>query len=190
MDHESTTSVRLFRPDGYYGTYGYGYGLSITPDFFGQRLIGHGGSIAVSTAYMAFIPDIEAGVVMMGNSSGMNYATIAESVLAILMGEDPAEALPGLYIRERMKRLTGSYEVYRGIERLKVVNRGGLLYLEEKSRRTEKTSLTPLIPEDPTLSSVAFYVLRNGLKSPVEFVIREDGQIDLFIGRYCYHKVD
>jgi CubicO group peptidase (beta-lactamase class C family) len=180
----------ISRPHPYKGEYGYGYGLAITPDFLGHKMIDHGGSIAVSTAYMAFIPDIEAGVVMMGNSSGMDYATIAESVLAILMGEDPAEALPGLYIRERMKRLTGSYEVYRGIERLKVVNRGGLLYLEEKSRRTEKTSLTPLIPEDPTLATVDFYVLRNGLKSPVEFVTREDGQIDLFIGRYCYHKVD
>jgi hypothetical protein len=47
-----------------------------------------------------------------------------------------------------------------------------------------------LIPEDPTLASVDFFVLRNGLKSPVEFAVREDGTIDLFFGRYCYHKVD
>jgi len=64
---------------------------------------------------------------MMGNSSGMDYATIAESVLAILMGKDPAEAIPALIKRERMKRLMGSYEVYRALERLKVVRRGGLL---------------------------------------------------------------
>jgi hypothetical protein len=127
---------------------------------------------------------------MMGNSSGMDYATIAESVLVILMGKDPAEAIPGQYIRERMKRLTGSYEVYRGLERLKVVTRGGLLYIEETSPRTEKSTMTPLIPEDSTLASTEFYILRNGLKSPVEFATREDGKIDLFIGRYCYHKVD
>jgi len=182
--------LHIHRPDRYYGEYGYGYGLAITPDFLGHELIGHGGSIAVSTAYMAFVPDMKAGVVMMGNTSGMDYATIAESVLAILMGKDPAEEIPGLYIRERMKRLTGSYEVYRGLERLKVVSKGGLLYLEVKSPRTERTTLTPLIPEDPTLASMDFCVLRNGLKSPVEFVTREDGTIDLFIGRYCYHKVD
>ncbi len=182
--------LHIRRPDRYYGEYGYGYGLAITPDFLGHKMIDHGGSIAVSTAYMAFVPDLKAGVVMMGNSSGMDYATIAESVLAILMGKDPSEAIPGLYIRERMQRLMGSYEVYRGLERLKVVSRGGLLYLEEKSPRTEKTNLTPLIPEDPTLASMEFYTLRNGLKSPVEFVTREDGTIDLFIGRYCYHKVD
>jgi len=187
---EKIQQLHIHRPDRYYGEYGYGYGLAITPDFLGHKMIDHGGSIAVSTAYMAIVPDLKAGVVMMGNSSGMDYATIAESVLAILMGKDPSDAIPGLYIRERMKRLTGSYEVYRGLERLEVVSRGGLLYLEEKSRRTEKTTLTPLMPEDPTLAATEFYTLRNGLKSPVEFKIHEDGKIDLFIGRYCYHKVD
>jgi hypothetical protein len=89
-----------------------------------------------------------------------------------------------------MKRLVGSYEVYRGLERLEVVNRGGLLYLEEKNPRTGESTLTPLIPEDPTLAFSDFYTLRNGLEYPVEFAAREDGKIDLFIGRYCYHKVD
>ena len=187
---ERMQRIYIRRPDGYYGENGYGYGLAITPDFLGHKMIGHGGSIAVSTAYMAFVPDLKAGVVMMGNSSGMDYATIAESVFAILMGRDPEEAIPRLYIRERMKRLMGSYEVYRGLERLEVVARGGILYLEEKSPRTEKTSLTPLIPEDPTLASTDFYTLSNGLKSPVEFAVGEDGQVDLIIGRYCYHKVD
>jgi CubicO group peptidase (beta-lactamase class C family) len=187
---EKMQRLQIQRPDGYYGEYGYGYGLSITPDFLGHKMIGHGGSIAVSTAYMAFVPDLKAGVVMMGNSSGMDYATIAESVFAILIGKDPAETIPALLIRERMKRLMGRYEVYRGLERLKVVSRGGLLHLETKSPRTGKTTLTPLIPEDPTLASMDFYTLRNGLKSPVEFVIRENEKIDLFIGRYCYHKVD
>jgi CubicO group peptidase (beta-lactamase class C family) len=182
--------IHIRRPDGYYGANGYGYGLGITPDFFGHKMIGHGGSIAVSTAYMAFIPDLKAGVVMMGNSSGMDYATIAESVFAILMGKRPEDSIPALLIRERMQRLQGSYEVYRGLERLKVVSRGGLLYLEEESPWTEQKTLTPLIPEDPTLASTECRILSNGIESPVEFKIHEDGTIDLLIGRYCYHKVD
>ncbi len=162
----------------------------VTPSFFDHKMVGHGGSIAVSTAYMAFIPNLKIGVVMMGNSSGMSYPAIAESVFAILMGMDPADVIPALVIRERMQRLTGSYEVYRGIERLKVVNRGGLLHLEVTSQRTERKTYTPLIPEDPTLASTDFYTSRIGLKSPVEFAVGEDGSVDLFIGRYCYHKVD
>ena len=187
---EQMQQIHIRRDDGYYGEYGYGYGLAITPDFLGRKMVAHGGSIAVSTAYMAFVPDLDVGVVMMGNSSGMDYATIAEAVFAILMGKDPAEAIPALVIRDRMQRLMGSYEVYRGLERLKVVSRGGLLHLETTSPRTGATTLTPLIPQNPTLASMDFYTVRNGLKSPIEFVIREDGAIDLFIGRYCYHKVD
>jgi CubicO group peptidase (beta-lactamase class C family) len=182
--------LQIRRPDRYYGEYGYGYGLAVTPDFLGHKMIDHGGSIAVSTAYMAFIPNLKIGVVMMGNSAGMSYPAIAESVFAILMGMDPVDVIPALVIRERMQRLTGSYEVYRGLERLKVVNRGGLLHLEVTSQRTERKTYTPLIPEDPTLASTDFYTSRNGLKSPVEFAVGEDGTIDLFIGRYCYHKVD
>ena len=187
---EKMQQLHIRRPDGYYGEYGYGYGLGVTPSFFDHKMVGHGGSIAVSTAYMAFIPNLKIGVVMMGNSSGMSYPAIAESVFAILMGMDPVDVIPALVIRERMQRLTGSYEVYRGLERLKVVNRGGLLHLEVTSQRTERKTYTPLIPEDPTLASTNFYTSRNGLKSPVEFAVGEDGSVDLLIGRYCYHKVD
>lgn len=182
--------VHIRRDDGYYGEHGYGFGLDVTPNFLGHVMIGHGGSVAVSTAYMAFVPDLKLGVVMMGNSSGMSYATIAESVLAILMGKNPEETLPAPKIRKRMQRLTGSYEVYRGLEHLKVVDRGGLLYIEESSPWTGKTSLTPLIPEDPAIVSTLFHVLSNGLKSPVEFVVGDEGKVDLIIGRYVFHKID
>lgn len=187
---ERMQEIHISRTEGYYGEYGYGYGLGITPDFYGHEMIGHGGSIAVSTAYMAFIPDLDAGVVMMGNSSGMSYSTIAESVFAILMGKVPEETLPAFIIRERMKRLTGPYEVYRGLERLEVVSRGGLLYIEETSRRSGNTTSTPLVPVDPSLGTSDFHIYRNGLKTPVEFELRDDGGIDLFLGRYCFHKVE
>lgn len=94
----------------------------------------------------------------------MDYSTIAESIFALPMGKEPANVIPALAIRERMQRLTGSYEVYRGLEKLKVVSRGGLLHLEVTSPRTGKTNLTPLIPKDPTLASTNFYTVRNGLE--------------------------
>jgi CubicO group peptidase (beta-lactamase class C family) len=187
---EQMQRLHIRRSDGYYGPYGYGYGLGITPDFFGHKMISHGGSIVVSTAYMAFVPELKAGVVMMGNSSGMSYSTIAESVFVILLGRDPEASIPALVTRDRMQRLQGSYEVYRGLERLQVVSRGGLLYLEEESPWSEETTLTPLIPDDPTLASTEFYILSKGVRSPVEFEVHEDGKIDLFVGGYCYHKVD
>ena len=187
---EAMQQLHIRTPDRLYGETGYGYGLTITPDFFGHTMISHGGSIAVSTAYMAFVPDLEIGVVMMGNSSGMDYHTIAESIFAIAMGNDPESTIPALVIKQRLRRLMGNYQVYRGLERLEVVNKRGLLHLEQPNRASDTTTETPLIPEDPTLASTDFYVLRNGLKSPVEFVIRDDGGVDLFIGRYRYRKID
>ncbi len=100
---EKMHEPHIRRPDGYYGHSAYGYGLSVTPHFLGHKMLSHGGSIIVSTAYMAFIPDLKAGVVMMGNSSGMPYSEIAESVFALLVGKDPMQAIPALKIKARMK---------------------------------------------------------------------------------------
>ncbi|MCB0128515.1 MAG: hypothetical protein KDE58_39895, partial [Caldilineaceae bacterium] len=120
---------------------------------------------------------------------GMPYATIAQSVFAILLGKEPAAVIPALQIENRMEQLTGTYETYRGIETLKVVNKGGLLYTESTDPVSTATTLTPLIPEDPTLVSTNFYTLSNGVKSPVEFWVDAKDETRLIIERYCYRKV-
>ncbi|KPJ61595.1 MAG: hypothetical protein AMJ46_00365 [Latescibacteria bacterium DG_63] len=187
---EQMQKLHIPLPDGPYGQCGYGYGLTITSDFLGHKMISHGGSILVSTAYMAFIPDIKAGVIMMGNSSGMPYSIIAESIFALLMGKDPVEALPPLRIKEKMKSLTGTYKIYRGLETVEVVIKDGMLYLKQQFPLTSTTSLTPLIPEDSTLESTIFYTLSFGERSRVEFEIGDDGKSDMLWGRYCYHRSD
>jgi CubicO group peptidase (beta-lactamase class C family) len=93
---EKIQTMHIRRPEGYYGETGYGYGLSVTPDFLGHKMIGHGGSILVSTAYMAMIPDINAGVIMMGNSAKIPYEEIAESIFAIMMDKTPEDVIPPL----------------------------------------------------------------------------------------------
>jgi CubicO group peptidase (beta-lactamase class C family) len=183
---EEMQTLHIRRPDGYYGEYGYGYGLGVTPDFHGHKMVSHGGSILVSTAYMAFLPDAEMGAILMGNSASLPYEDIAEGAFAVLLGMDPYEAVPRLAIKRRMDRLAGRYEIYKGIESVEVVKKLGMLYLESRTPFAE--TLQPLIPEDPSLDSTAFYTLTDGAKSPVEFVVHEDGRVDLFVERYCYHK--
>ena len=176
-------TLHIAEPDSYYGTTGYGFGLGITPDFLGEKLVDHGGSIAVSTAHMAVIPDEKLGVIMMGNGGGMSYAPIAESVFAILMGETPEEVIPALYIPERMERLTGSYSTYRDVQQVDVVKDGGTLWL----RYDDSDTGTPLIPDDPSLSSTNFHTLSNGRRTPIEFT-EDDGQLTVIIGRYIYRR--
>lgn len=177
-------------PGGTLVQQGYGYGVTITPDVFGYKMVSHGGSVVVSTAFMAFVPDLNAGVVMMGNGAGMPYATLAESVFAILLGQEPTDVIPALQIERRMDRLTGTYETYRGVETFTVLKKAGMLYTESTDPVTTATALTPLIPEDPTLESTRFYTLETGVKSPVEFWVDEHGDTRLIIERYCYRKVD
>lgn len=175
-------SLHVREPDGYYGEVGYGFGLGVLPDFLGEKLLEHGGSIIVSTANMMLIPERKIGVIMMGNAGGMPYAMVAESVLAILMGEDPAEVVPALGVRERMQRLVGSYATYEGIETLDVVEQGGLLYLKDGE------SLRPLIPDDPSYRGSGFYLLNRGVKTPIEVRVGRDGSITMLIARYVYRK--
>lgn len=176
-------------PNGTFAQQGYGYGVTITSDFLGHKMVTHGGSVLVSTASMAFMPDLEAGVVMMGNGAGMPYDTISQGIFAILLGKEPANVIPTLQTEARMKQLTGTYQTYREIETITVVNKGGMLYLEQSDEVMSTTSSTPLIPEDPTLQSSTFYTLSMGVKTLVEFWVDEDGDTRLIVERYCYRKV-
>ena len=175
-------TIQFRTEDSYFGENGYGFGLRITSDFLGEKLVEHGGSISVSTARMSVIPDRDLGVIMMGNSGGMDYGLVSQAVLAILMGHDPNEALPVLGIRERMNRLVGHYAVYRDIETLDVIEQGGQLYLKQGER------LTPIIPESLDYRGTDFYILNEGLKTPVEFRYGDDGAITLLLARYAYRK--
>ena len=178
---ELMKKLHIHRENGYYGEAGYGYGLGVTPDFHGRKLISHGGSILVSTAHMSIVPEENIGAIVMGNSAKIDYESINESILALLMGLDPFESTPGLYIRKKLKDLTGVYETYKKIESVEVKYKGGMLYLDTDTPFA-KTS-TPLIPESPTLEETKFYTIIDGIKSPVIFKGR-----DLFVERYCYHK--
>ncbi len=177
-------TLHIEEPDNYYGTTGYGFGLGVTPNFLGEKLVDHGGSISVSTAHMALIPEEKLGVIMMGNGGGMSYAPIAESILAILLGETPEDVIPALFIPKRMARLAGGYSTYRDIQSVDVVEDGGTLWL----RYDDNDVGTALIPDDPSLESTTFHTLSNGRRTPVEFIEDGEGRLTVIIGRYIYRK--
>jgi CubicO group peptidase (beta-lactamase class C family) len=183
---EKIQTLHIKRPDGYYGETGYGYGLNITPNFLGHKMISHGGSILVSTAYMAMIPDLKAGVIMMGNSAKIPYEEIAESIFSIFIGKNPIDVIPPLMVKKKLNQLVGEYEIYKGIEKIEVLKKAGMLHIHSKTPFAD--IIQPLIPENPSIESKKFYTYMDGLKTPVEFDIKERGEIDLYIERYVYHK--
>jgi len=92
-----------------------------------------------------------------------------------------------LQIEKKLSMLTGVYESYKGINRISVVNKGGLLYVEAKERPFEM--VVPLIPESEKIENLKFYILAGGQKNPVEFTPDSSGKIDLYIESNRFHKI-
>lgn len=173
------------RPASYYGSNGYGYGWTITDNFLGHKMVAHGGSIEVSTAYAAFLPEKRMSVMLAANSSGMPHATIAEGIFAALLGLDPFKAIPAFTIKKNIKLLEGTYTAYRSAVSVRIFAKGGLLYLEQKNPFLD--SVVPLIPEDDHMRNYRFYALTEGVRQAIEFQPGPKG-IDLYIERDRYHK--
>ena len=167
-------------PDKLFGDDGYGYGLMVTENFFGRKMVFHSGSVLVHTAFMGYVPEKKVGVMVMCNASSYPVSFIGMYALATAMGEDPMK-LKFIRDDEIMERIQGIYETYRGCYKICVRKRGGLLYLEYRDRHTE--SSLPLIPIEIAEDHARFYTLSYGRKIDVEFSI-SDGEAEMIYERY------
>ncbi|MDG5759234.1 serine hydrolase [Natronococcus sp. A-GB1] len=164
------------------GPYGYGWR---TREVAGRELIGHGGSVVVSTAYAGFSPDEGLGVALLANASpGYGLAELGKGVFAALVGENPVD-LPFFARKRRLEELAGEYESYRGIKRGEVSVEGGTLRLRVGGP-IEDGSWTPLIPDD--LEAGEFHALTTaGDRQPVRFE-RDGDDLCLYVDRWRLHQ--
>jgi len=182
---EEMEKPRVKLPLQIFGGESYGYGLSIIPNFFGYKLVGHGGSVLVYTAYMGYIPEKKVGVVLLANGSGYPMSQMGLYALVMLVGEDP-EKLPFVKVESTYEQLTGIYETYKGTMDAKVVAKGGLLQIEICDKYVDM--VIPLIPENLEGNVKKFYAFQAGGKLPVEFII-ENNSVELIYERYRLKKV-
>lgn len=163
----------------------YGYGLSVYPNFFGHTLVGHGGSVLVSTAHMAFVPDRRVGVIVLANGSGYPLQHIAYFALASVLKEDPW-TLPGLRTERALEQLTGTYETYRGTYQATVTRNGDFLQVTVRNKYTEQ--VVPLVPLELDPVRPRFFTLGGGQRLTVEFT-SVDGEAELVYERYKLRRV-
>ncbi|MDR7539168.1 MAG: serine hydrolase [Armatimonadota bacterium] len=168
----------------------YGYGLQVTPDFLGETLVGHGGSVLVFTAYVGFVPQRGVGVALLANGSGYPLNQMGAFALALLLGADPW-SVPALRAERLLDGLTGVYETYRGTMRATVVRRGDYLVLEMQDGPQEQAAL--LVPQGYDAAGLdpqrpRFVTLAAARWLPVEFTRRE-GEVDLIYERYRLRRV-
>jgi len=171
-----------------FGKQWYGYGWHMEDDFFGHTLIGHGGSTGASSANLSFLPDLNAGVAFACNVGSVeSLSLIPHVVLASLMGKDPFKEIPVFEIEKKMTMLVGEYAGYKGIMKISVVRKGGLLFIESEEKLARQSRA--LIPESDKLENLKFYVPMAGTRMAAEFVVEAPGKIDLYIERNRFHKV-
>lgn len=177
-------STRQVAVDGTSQDYGYGWMIS---DFLDDTLVGHGGSIGVSNAFIGFLEDANVGVAVLCNTSPQTHPMhVGPAVLSIVQGTDAAESVPTFALQEKLDRVTGEYESYRGIQSATVERKGGTLELTLSTElRSESYHLLPesLDTDDLTFTTVA----ESGYRVPVEFDASGD-TVDMFIQRWRLHK--
>lgn len=162
----------------------YGFGLSLAPLGW-QTMIRHGGSVRVATAEMAFIPALQAGVVVLASGGGYPMAQFGQYALAQAIGMNPDE-LPFVLAETRLEALTGQYETYRGTTGVKVKRQGGFLVVESLDLDAPVT--TVLVPEHLADDEATFWTISGTARMPVQFIATADGGVELVLERYKYRR--
>ncbi|MEM2207588.1 MAG: serine hydrolase [Sulfolobales archaeon] len=168
-------------PSGLFKDDSYGYGLTITDEFFGRRLVRHSGSVLVYTAFMGYVPGDRLGVVVLANASGYPLSFIGIYALALAVGYDPESSLYFIKQDKIIDKLTGTYETYRGTYRVYVRRMGDFLAIEYKDKYRE--AVTPLVPLEVSDEYVKYYTVSFGSRVDVEFFIEKD-RVTMVYERY------
>jgi len=165
-----------------FGGESYGYGLIIHPNFLGERLIEHSGSVLTYTSFIGYIPERKVGVAVLENSASYPPSHIGMYALAKAIGADPNEGLTFIKKEDIIGKIEGVYESYKGLIKAKVTTVGDFIVVEPVD--TEKILL---VPEEVTEDHVKCYTYEAGVKIPAEFTIHKQG-IELILERYRFVK--
>jgi len=160
----------------------YGLGLSVSDDFLGERLIGHSGSLIITSSYIGFMPKSNVGVAVLSNGNGYGAPALAKVALAILLGREPEE-LPFVRTENLLKELSGQYETFRGTLRGKVIREGDFLRIEYLGG-DQPPGGAILVPERLDGDEPRFFTICDGAKLPAVFRRRTDGGMELIFERY------
>ncbi len=176
-------STRKTRIDG--AEQGYGYGWMIE-EYLDDRMVAHGGSVGVSTAWQGFLEDEGLGVVVLCNTSADPHPMhVGPALLAILQGEEPEQVEPHYALAAKRDGLTGEYESSRGLMSGEVEREAGGLSLTLSAGRGDQTM--PLVPESLDPDETEFYsVSADGARTELRFEEHDDHH-DLFVQRWRLH---
>lgn len=179
-------ATRQRTPDGVEQRYGYGL---MTRPFLDDTLVGHGGSIGVSTAWFGFLREAGVGAVVLTNTSPDHHPMdVGAAVLSLVDGADPARTVPREMLAAKHDAVVGSYETAGGTMSATVEREGGALALS--IGESEMGIEYRLLPETLDRDDHRYRAVgANGWEIPVRFDVA-DGDPDLFVTRWRFHRVE
>ncbi|MGB9789222.1 MAG: serine hydrolase [Thermotoga caldifontis] len=164
-----------------FGDETYGYGWIVHPNFLGERLIEHSGSVLIYTGFVGYVPERKIAVAVLSNCAGYPLSNIGMYALALMLDKDPEESLEFVRSDRILQSLVGRYEGYRKSVAFDVKRSGEFLIMEMVSRNLKLSSI--LVPEKVEKDYVKCFTLQNFRKMDVEFFI-EPNRIVLLYERY------
>lgn len=178
------TSYVLFKE----AWYGYAWMME---NFFDYNLVHHGGDILTSSANLALIPEQNLGIFIGANMSiGPVLSSLCWGVFAIFLGIDINKAVPLLSVNQKLSKLAGKYETYKGIIKIEVDYKDGFLSGKISHPALKEDLKFPLAPLD--VDNLKFYVpvcLPNQTIFVQFFIDEKTGKINATADRYYFHKV-
>jgi CubicO group peptidase (beta-lactamase class C family) len=174
------------RLDGTEKRYGYGW---MRRSFLGDDLVGHSGTLSVTSAYLGFLENRELGVAVAANTApDVHPMYVGPSLLALVENEDPADVVPFQALREKCERVAGAYESYRDVATAEVESSGGGIEVSVDTALGGETLHAR--PTSLARGDLAFEAVSpGGDRVPLEFEPGEDG-LDLFVRRWRLHSRD
>lgn len=161
------------------------YGFEIIPDFFGKRMVGHGGWIDISVAFHGFVPEAGIGAAIGMNGAGFLPDLIAMYGMALMMGKNPLD-LPYVEPMVLIGELPGTYHTYRDTLPCKVRQVGSFLMIEMQIEK-HRTITVPLVPDVLTHERRLFYTKLLNYRRNVEFTVK-DGVVEFTYERFIFRK--
>jgi CubicO group peptidase (beta-lactamase class C family) len=164
---------------------GYGYGLFISPDFYGEKLVRHDGSVGVYTSSMAYLPESKLGILALCNSEGYNLSLFSLYGLISMLGKNPEDFAP-IKREKLLSRLEGDYYSYKDTVSAQLKKNGDFLILSGEDIG-ENIVLVPESIADNGERHITFYTLRSTAKLIVEFNLGQH-DVEMIFERYRYKK--
>lgn len=152
----------------------YGYGFINDPNFLGETLIQHSGSVFTATAFLGFLPQRKLGVVVLANGSGYPLSQIGQVALSLMLEQNPHEQ-GFLKLDNNLESLTGVYESYKSTMRARISQAGNFLKLVFED--TTQTNEVILVPECLGMTEKQFFTLQAGQRITVTFKVGETTEL-------------